>query len=295
MNPDTAAEADFSARSKCSIWACLLEPDAAKYRLATRFAAGKLEPESPVRMILIGEIMSSKNRTPLADRVSQAAEAALAAQNYVGAVDVLLQIGWLAPSTAQRWRQGSIDCLEGALQTSPARISEAMELLRSWAAGKGLLASETDYLARTPQHQNLRFSRSGAPDVERHYRTHWVSPALPEKKRQRLAEKASRAPELVAIQPLNREWTCHRCGGTGDLLLMEDPGPACLRCVGLDDLEFLSAGNALLTRRAKAKSARSAVVVRFSRSRRRYERQGLLVEPAALAEVEREIENQART
>ena len=27
--------------------------------------------------------------------------------------------------------------------------------------------------------------------------------------------------------------------GTGDLLMMEDPGPACLRCVGLDDLEFL--------------------------------------------------------
>jgi hypothetical protein len=34
----------------------------------------------------------------------------------------------------------------------------------------------------------------------------------------------------------------------------------------------LSAGDALLTRRVKAKSARHAVVVRFSKSRRRYER-----------------------
>lgn len=239
--------------------------------------------------------MSRKNRTPLVDRVSQAAEAALAAQKYVSAIDVFLEIGWLAPSAAQHWRQGSVDCLENELQTSPERASDAMELLRSWAAEKGLLASETDYLARTPQHQNLRFSVSGDPDVERRYRIHWVSPELSEKKRQRLTEKASRPPELVVIQPLNREWTCHRCGGTGDLLIMEDPGPACLRCVGLDDLEFLSAGNALLTRRAKAKSARSAVVVRFSRSRRRYERQGLLVEPVALAEVEREIEMQGRT
>jgi len=246
-------------------------------------------------MILAGEIMSRKNRTPLSDRVGSAAEAALAAQNYVSAVDVFLEIGWLAPSAAQRWRQGSIDCLESALQASPERISEAMELLRSWAAEKRLLASETDYVARTPRHQKLRFSRSDDPDVERHYRTHWVSPELSEKKRLHLAEKASRAPELVVIQPLNREWTCHRCGGTGDLLLMEDSGPACLRCVGLDDLEFLSAGNALLTRRAKAKSARSAVVVRFSRSRRRYERQGLLVEPVALAEVEREIATPRRT
>ncbi len=71
---------------------------------------------------------------------------------------------------------------------------------------------------------------------------------------------------------------------------MENPGPACLRRVGLDDLEFLSVGNALLTRRAKAKSTRYVVVVRFNRSRRRYERQGLLIEPQALAEAEREVE-----
>ncbi len=37
-----------------------------------------------------------------------------------------------------------------------------------------------------------------------------------------------------------------------------------------------------LSCKAKAASATHAVVVRFSRSRKRYERQGLLVEPAAL-------------
>jgi hypothetical protein len=98
----------------------------------------------------------------------------------------------------------------------------------------------------------------------------------------------------VVIQPLNTEWTCHRCGGSGGLLVMENPGPACLRCVGLEDLEFLPAGDALLTRRAKAKSARSAVVVRFSRTRRRYERQGLLVEPQALTDAQRDLEEQER-
>jgi hypothetical protein len=106
-----------------------------------------------------------------------------------------------------------------------------------------------------------------------------------EKKRERLAEKASHAPELVAVQPLNADWICHRRGGTGDMLMMETPGPACLRCVGLDDLAYLPAGDALFTRRAKAKSTRYAVVARFSRIRRRYERQGLLVEPQALADA----------
>jgi hypothetical protein len=104
-----------------------------------------------------------------------------------------------------------------------------------------------------------------------------------------MAEKASSGPELVVIEPLNGEWRCHRCGGTGNLLMMETPGPVCLRCAGLHDLEFLAAGDALLTRRVKAASARHAVVVRFSKSRRRYERQGLLVEPQALTEVQRKL------
>jgi hypothetical protein len=235
-----------------------------------------------------------KNRRPLVERVVSAAEDVLAAQNYVSPIDVFLGIGWLDPNSLKRWQQGQIDCLERAVQTNLPRISEAMRLLRSWAKDKGLLPSETQYVARTPQRQTLRFSCSGDLTIERLYRTHWVSPQLSERKRERLAEKASRAPELVVIQPLHTDWTCHRCGGSGDLLIMEDPGPACRRCAGLDDLEFLPAGDALLTRRVTAKSARRAVVVRFSKTRRRYERQGLLVEPQALREAQRELEGEGR-
>jgi hypothetical protein len=236
--------------------------------------------------------MIRRNRKPLSERVVEAAEGALAAQDYVTPIDVLVGIGWLDGGTVDRWRRGQIDCLEDAIQTNVSRISEAMQLFRSWAVENELSASLTQYVARTPQRQMLRFSKSGDPTIEGLYRTHWVSPKLPVKSRQRMAEKASRAPELVVIQPLNREWKCHRCGSTGDLLIMEGPGPACLRCLGLDDLEILAAGDALLTRRAKAKSAKYAVVVRFSRSRKRYERRGLLVEPQALAAAEREVEKE---
>ena len=226
--------------------------------------------------------MSRKNRVPLADRVAKTAEAALAARHFVSALDILVGIGWLEAQAAERWRRGQIDCLEEVIRTNLRRVSEAMRLFRSWATAKGLFASPTAYVGRMPRRQTLRFSRSGNPAIEASYRTHWVSPELSEKKRERLAEKASRAPELVVVQPLNTEWRSHRCGGTGDLLMMETVGPACLHCVGLDDLP---AGDALLTRRAKAKSTRHAVVVRFSRTRRRYERQGLLVEPLALADA----------
>jgi hypothetical protein len=233
--------------------------------------------------------MSRRNRDKLSDGVISAAEASLAAQHYVSCLDVLLGIGWLDYGAMERWRRGQIDCLEGAVQTKPPRISEALRLFRSWATGKGLTASPTQYVARTPQRQTLRFSRSRDPAIEEQYRIHWVARELSEKKRERLAEKASRAPDLVVIRPVNTEWTCCRCGGTGDLLMMENSGPTCLRCVGLDDLEYLPAGDAALTRRVKAKSTKYAVVVRFSRSRRRYERQGLLVESQALADARRDL------
>lgn len=238
--------------------------------------------------------MNAENRSKLAERVIRAAEAALAAQDYVSPVDVLVGIGWLDPGAVKRWRRGQVEYLESTVQTKPSRISEAMKLFRLWATAEGLLPSETHYVAQTPQRQALRFSEDGDPSIERLYRTHWISGELSEGKRERLAAKASRAPELVVIQPLNGAWKCHRCRGTGEFLVMENPGPACLRCVGLEGLEFLSAGNALLTRRVKAKSTRHAVVVRFSKSRRRYERQGLLVESQALATTQRELGEQAR-
>jgi hypothetical protein len=69
---------------------------------------------------------------------------------------------------------------------------------------------------------------------------------------------------------------------------MEADQPLCLACAALADLEYLPAGDMALTRRATKHSARLAVVVRFSRARGRYERQGILVEPAALEKAEQE-------
>jgi len=91
----------------------------------------------------------------------------------------------------------------------------------------------------------------------------------------------------VVIQPV-RDWACAECGGTGDLLRMDDAGPLCLTCADLDHLTFLPAGDTALTRRATKASRLSAVVVRWSRSRKRYERQGVLVEDQALAFAERQ-------
>ncbi|MFF5702589.1 DUF2293 domain-containing protein [Streptomyces sp. NPDC012794] len=71
------------------------------------------------------------------------------------------------------------------------------------------------------------------------------------------------------------------------LLVRESGVPRCLDCAGLGHLVYLPRGDAALTRRAREGSSLHAVVVRRHRGRRRYGRQGLLVEDAALARAER--------
>jgi hypothetical protein len=97
---------------------------------------------------------------------------------------------------------------------------------------------------------------------------------------------------MLVIQPV-RDWTCAECGDADLLLQMHDAGPLCMACSDLDHLVFLPSGDAALTRRATKASSLSAVVVRWSRSRKRYERQGVLVEEPALALAEEQCMSDA--
>ena len=85
----------------------------------------------------------------------------------------------------------------------------------------------------------------------------------------------------------HKDFECANCRAVqGDWLTMEDSGPICMVCAEMDHLAFLPSGDAALTRRARAASKLSAVVIRWSRARKRYERQGLLVEESALDQAE---------
>ena len=171
---------------------------------------------------------------------------------------------------------------------SLGKISTAMKVFGQWAAARGLKPSKTAYVARTRDRRALRFSKSGDEGIERAYRTHWVSPGLSERRRARLAERQSRPPDLVVVSPV-KEWTCAGCGSEdGEWLIMDQAGPVCMACADMDHLVFLPSGDAALTRRAKQNSRLSAVVVRFSRARKRYERQGILVEEEALERAEQD-------
>lgn len=240
--------------------------------------------------------MHPQNEKALEQRVARAAEAALAHHRFVSAIDVLTGMGLLAATRVEDWRKGRIDFLERVIQGNLKKLSFSMAAFRRWAEAKGLRPSETAYVYRTRAGtRDLQFSKSGDPSIEKSYRTHFVSPELSERKRKSLEARLGRAPEQVAFQIL-RDSQCSECGAglpKDTLLWMEAGQPLCLPCAGMGDLEYLPAGDAALTRRASKHSGRKAVVVRFSRSRGRYERQGVLVERQALQKAEQECTEDA--
>ncbi|HEX6522390.1 MAG TPA: DUF2293 domain-containing protein [Streptosporangiaceae bacterium] len=221
-------------------------------------------------------------------RVEAAAADALERQKFVSPVDVCIGLGWLHSRHLDNWRQGRVDSLESFLPVQSDRVAEITEHLERWARDKGLTPSETEYISATRDRRQLRFTRRARPADEQAWRTRWMSPDLPARQQERIAQRQARPPDLVAVIPL-KGFTCAEChSADGDLLIMDDKGPLCMTCADMDHLVFLPSGDTALTRRAKSASRLSAVVVRWSRTRKRYERQGLLVEEAALEAAEQQ-------
>jgi len=200
-------------------------------------------------------------------------------------------MGLLAPTHLADWRSGRVDFLERVIQGNLKKISALMKAFRRWAQEEGLRPRETRYVRHgLSGAQELRFSKSGDPGIEQSYRTHYISPALSERRQQHIKERVERAERPVVFQIIT-DSQCSECGAElsrGSFLFMEAQQPLCLACARLDDLEYLPAGDVALTRRATKYGERTTGVVRFSRTRGRYERQGILVEVAALEKSERE-------
>src|SRR3989304_6518142 len=96
----------------------------------------------------------------------------------------------------------------------------------------------------------------------------------------------------IKVFIIRRESKCSDCKEKLErkswITLERDKGALCLSCADLDHLLFLPSGDAALTRRAKKHSGLSAVVLKWSSARKRYERQGILAEEQAIEKAEKE-------
>ncbi len=120
--------------------------------------------------------MNAQNQAKLRCEIAAAGKAVVARNGYVSPVDALLATGWLRPEKVEDWRRGRVPYLECVVVASLPKISMAMRTFRSWAESEGLQRSETVYVSWTRDRHRLRFSKSGDPNIECAYRTHWLPP-----------------------------------------------------------------------------------------------------------------------
>ena len=224
----------------------------------------------------------------LVERVTTAAETALADHQYASFIDVLTGMGLL--HNVQAWHNGRVQYLDEMVQGSPEKLLKVIEMFQKWAAERSLrredLPPHASFIRTPPKYHTA----SQFPVLEQAFRLHFVSPQLAEKKLEKLREKVNAAapPTVFSIVKASKCSQCNRELWKGELLTMQGNQPLCMECADLDHLVFLGSGDAALTRRATKHSSLWAVVVRFSRSRGRYERQGVLVQPEALEKAEEE-------
>ena len=95
-------------------------------------------------------------------------------RGYAAPVDVLIDIGLIDKKKHEDWRRGRIPYLEAVCNINLHKLAEVMKSIRRYGRDSGLVPSVTDYRQWGATQNRLRFSKSGDPDTERHYSTHWV-------------------------------------------------------------------------------------------------------------------------
>lgn len=104
-------------------------------------------------------------------------------RGYAAPVDVLLEIGVLPKQKFEDWRHGRVDYLERVCTVNLRKLSFIMHQMRVYAQKNGLKSSVTVYKQWAVKKKNgqgrkpvilLRFSKSGDPEIEKWYATHFV-------------------------------------------------------------------------------------------------------------------------
>jgi hypothetical protein len=95
----------------------------------------------------------------------------LARQRFVAPVELFVEMNLLPAADLERWKRGQVPVLERVIRCNLTKAGRILRLLRFHAHDLNLKPSLTVY-----QHKGhrLRFSRSGAPKIEKAYSTHLV-------------------------------------------------------------------------------------------------------------------------
>lgn len=108
-------------------------------------------------------------------KTNAVAEELLHKKGYVAPVDVLIKMEVISVKDYEDWRFGRIPYLERVTKCGLGKLSTIMKELRSYRVNRNLKASWTSYKKWGKGRKiDLRFSKSGLPEIEKAYATHLV-------------------------------------------------------------------------------------------------------------------------
>ncbi len=227
-------------------------------------------------------------------RIVAAAEQVLKNQSTIGLLDVLQSAGFLHWHHVDQWRRGNpaYEFIFAHVQCGPSKFRQTAETFLAWAGEKGLTPVEAAFTRRALSGTvPLKFTEDNDPGIAALFTRQFARAGLSQKQQARVKEKLEKADDLVVFITVSKSVECRECRAAlepGDFMTLEQQQPLCMACADMDHLVFLPSGDVALTRRAKKHSPLSAVVMKFSRARKRYERQGLVVTEEALTRAEDE-------
>lgn len=112
---------------------------------------------------------------PMFPRIERVVAEQLAKGNVVAPVGVLIGMGLLRPEHLADWRQGRVAYLERMINCNLSRLSRLLRILRFHAHDLNLKPSLTVYKRHGKgRRQQLRFTKSGDPNLEAAYATHLI-------------------------------------------------------------------------------------------------------------------------
>lgn len=119
----------------------------------------------------------SLNRSDLVKKMNEASSVVLREKGYIAFVDVLLQMGKLRKDHYEAWRFGKVCCLEEVLSVNLAKVNHMLRTLHKNCRNGNLRASKTACVSwgKGPK-RPLKFSKSGDPNIEAAYSTHFLRP-----------------------------------------------------------------------------------------------------------------------
>ena len=111
-------------------------------------------------------------------KVNEATSKLIVEKGYISIIDVLMELKYLSKEDYEKWRFKKVHFLEKVIKINLNKINFIMKSIRENSLNGKLKPSKTVYKSwGKGEKRLLRFSKSGDPNIEEAYSTHFVKPS----------------------------------------------------------------------------------------------------------------------